>query len=248
MKKKNSISTPYWLLVLLLLLAGQPLAAQPPADSTTVPAPAWTARSFSPETLAALEKDGQLDYALVRSEGDSLLDRFKRWLAHRLSAVLGGASDSGLMDILFYLFCIGAGLFLVIRFLDIDLSSLLHRKAATAAPITLPEGISENIHELDFDAELAAAAQSEAWARAVRLLYLSALKNLADGEHIRWEPGKTNQQYQQEVQQPELRRHFGRLGYYFEWTWYGDFPVDEALYLQVRQEWDAFRRKVGIAA
>ncbi|EMR02498.1 DUF4129 domain-containing protein [Cesiribacter andamanensis] len=263
MKSRNSTKPPLGLLLVVLLglcwypLFGQapPVQARPDSSISMSPlqesqpetaAPAWQRRQFSEQTLAELEEDGDMDYALAKAD-EGAWDRFKRWLAYKLAEVLGGASDSGLLGALFYAFCIAAGLFIVIRFLDIDLSSLLHRKAA-ATPIQAPEGLTENIHALNFEAEIATAVQREEYPRAIRLVYLAALKRLSDGGHIRWEPGKTNRQYQQEVQAADISTHFTRLGYYFEWAWYGNFPVDKGVFEQVQQEWVQFSRKAGVAA
>lgn len=246
MKRKNSIKR-FWILlglVLLPLLSG--LAQPQQADSLLPQPPHWQQRHFSEQTLQELQEDRSMDYALAKAD-DNWWDRFKRWLGYKISQMLDQASGNGFMDTLFYVFCIGAGIFIVVRFLDIDLSSLLHRKAA-GTTLVVGEGLTENIHELNFDTEIQQAVAGEDFRRAVRLLYLASLKQLADGGHIRWEPGKTNQQYQQEVKAAALGASFGRLGYYFEWAWYGDFPVSSATYQEVEQEYQEFSKKLEVPA
>ena len=202
----------------------------------------WQAREFSPEKLQQLEEDNALVYPVAAAE-EGWWARFKQWFFAKLYDLLGNSARSGLLDILFYLFCLGAGIFIILRLLDIDLSSLVQRRAVVA-PINVGEGIAENIHAMDFDKELALARQQRDYQRAIRLLYLASLKRLADAGLVRWEAGKTNGQYQRELKAAALKEHFASLGHYFEYAWYGEFPVNELLYEQAAAEYQQFRKQL----
>lgn len=249
MKKKNSIRLlPLGLLLLVIagmLLAACPLQAQPTPDSLVQEAQ-WQQRSFSSETLRRLQEDADLEYPVVVAE-DGWWSRLKYWFFTKVFEAIGGVSGSRALDIMMYLFCIAAGIFIILRFLDIDLTTLVQRRARIV-PVGRVEGLSENIHVLDFDQEIARAVQQQEYKRAVRLVYLAALKKLSDAGVVRWEPGKTNRQYQLELKDPASKQQFARLGYFFEWAWYGDFPVDEPLFQQVAQEYRQFCKQLEVRA
>lgn len=204
----------------------------------------WHEREFSPEKLQQLEEDNTLLYPIAAAE-EGWWARFKQWFFAKLYDLLGTSARAGLLDIIFYIFCLGAGVFVILRFLNIDLSSLVQRRA-TAVPMGVGEGISENIHALDFEKELALARQQQDYKRAIRLLYLASLKRLADAGLVRWEAGKTNEQYQRELKAASLKAPFASLGHYFEYAWYGEFPVNELLFEQAAAAYQQFRQQLEV--
>ena len=242
-KKSNTNILP--LLLLFLLSSLLPLWAQQPT-AIKKQEPQWQERKFSEEKLQELKEDGRLDYPVVKVE-DSWWTKFKRWFFMHLSEFFGGASRSGLLEIIIYAVFIGAGIFIIFRFLDIDLASMVKRSPA-ATPMHMREGITENIHELNFEQEISQAVQQQNFKKAVRLVYLASLKRLTDAGLLKWEPGKTNSQYQRELKSAGFIKSFGSLGYYFEYAWYGDFPVDEQLYRQVEQTYQQFSQQLEVKA
>ena len=70
------------------------------------------------------------------------------------------------------------------------------------------------------------------------------LKKLADQDLINWKPGKTNHEYQQELESKEIRPSFGDLSYYFEYAWYGDFPINENMFAQAKAIFKDFKAVV----
>jgi hypothetical protein len=96
-----------------------------------------------------------------------------------------------------------------------------------------PLVIHENIHEMDFEKLLQEATENRNYRLAVRLFYLWGLKMLTDNHHLHWEPGKTNHDYLRELSASGLKGGFHQLSYYFEYAWYGDFPVTPELFSRV---------------
>ena len=94
---------------------------------------------------------------------------------------------------------------------------------------------------MDFEALIAEAIDQKEHKKAIRLYYLYALKKLADQDLIHWKPGKTNLEYQQELGSPEIRPYFGDLSYYFDYAWYGDFPVSQSLFEKVKAVFRDFK-------
>jgi hypothetical protein len=85
---------------------------------------------------------------------------------------------------------------------------------------------AENIHELNFVEEIDLAVEQQDFKRAVRLMYLHALKLLADKDLIDWLPAKTNHDYMYEIKNELYKKQFSTLSYFFEYVWYGDFQAD----------------------
>ncbi|HCM77624.1 MAG TPA: DUF4129 domain-containing protein, partial [Cytophagales bacterium] len=61
----------------------------------------------------------------------------------------------------------------------------------------------------------------------IRLIFLYALKMLADKQYIQWQAGKTNHDYSDELGAGELKTNYNQLSRYFEYAWYGNFLIEE---------------------
>ena len=184
-----------------------------------------------------------MDYYLA-SPDDNLWVMFRNWLYAQLMRLFGSAEAISVLELIVYTICLIALVYIILRLLNVDLSGLLmnnKRKAIARGDDLDPQ---EDIHEIDFQAELAEALQNREYNKAVRLLYLSALRELSDREHIRWQAGKTNYQYQQELQQAPLQAPFRQLGHLFEWAWYGNFPVGEAQYKRAEQFYQTLEQQL----
>jgi len=80
---------------------------------------------------------------------------------------------------------------------------------------------------------------------AVRLLYLILLKNLADKNLINWRPGKTNHEYQAEIEDDEIKKQFSHLTRMYEYIWYGDFKISATEFDTIHDRFDEFVSKTG---
>lgn len=222
--------------LLLLCLPQWSAAMQMQADSSGNPAP--EIRSVEKETLQELYADEEMDYQLA-SPDDNWWMQFRNWLLLQLLKLFGTPKAVGFIEVILYTICIAAIVYVALRLMNVDLSGLLsagNRKAVLQDEEHAPH---EDIHAIDFTAALAEALQNQEWNKAIRLLYLSALKELTDREHIQWRPGKTNYQYQQELNLPQLQSSFGQLGYFFEWAWYGNFQMQEQSYREAEQHYQS---------
>jgi hypothetical protein len=102
------------------------------------------------------------------------------------------------------------------------------------------ETLDEDIHAIDFSTRINEAVEQRNYRLAVRLLYLQTLKRLTDRGLIQWQPNKTNRQYTYELTGNPARLPFEQLTTQFEYVWYGDFPVDEARFGQIREKFNQF--------
>jgi hypothetical protein len=102
----------------------------------------------------------------------------------------------------------------------------------------------ENIHEMDFDALIKEAVANGDYRNAVRLVFLQSLKLLSDKQHINWQAGKTNHDYLNEVQTPDVKKGLGQLSYYFDYAWYGGFAISEIQFARVKTIFDSWRSTI----
>lgn len=199
---------------------------------------AHESRFFNPVTLERLRQDPELSYTYSRAS-TTLWDAFWRWVSNQLRGFLRTDGASGQWDqlLLFVLFA-SALVYAIIRLLKIKTFRLLYKEKGRSDI----EGVieHEDIHEMDFEKLLKEASEAKNYRLAIRLYYLWALKMLADGGHLHWEPGKTNLDYLNELKASPLNGGFHQLSYYFEYTWYGNFSATSQLFSRVNEiftEW-----------
>lgn len=140
------------------------------------------------------------------------------------------------------LFVIGVVSFFIYRIAGMEKIGLFGRKSK--APALPYESLQEDIHGMNFEDAIGQAVAAHNYRLGVRLLYLRSLKHLADKELISWQIDKTNRTYVYEVTQPEIRPAFERLTSLFEYVWYGDFPVRETDFSEVKREFETFEKAV----
>lgn len=85
-------------------------------------------------------------------------------------------------------------------------------------------------------AELAQQAiQSKEYRMATRYLFIDTLARLDEKGLIQRIARKTNQQYLQEIQQPELKETLATAMLHFEYVWYGEFTPSESQFQRIHQ-------------
>lgn len=251
----RKVSTKALLLAGTLALAAGPAVGSAPAITRPLPSdqaagiglrqPAATAAR-----LAELRGQHAFDYhehpapnEEATSAWGRFWERFFRWLGRQFSW-LGNYTYDGFWRWLIYGLLAAAVVFVVLKLLQVDLTRAFGRAPRRAALDY--ETLSENIHELDFPAQLRAAEEAGNLRLAVRLGYLALLKQLSDRTLIEWQPDKTNQAYLRELasQRPALRPAFAERTRQFEYVWYGELALTPALYAEVRAEQVALGRQL----
>lgn len=175
------------------------------------------------QLLQQLQQDPRYAYA-IEEQKPSLMDEFLKWIGERLDAHLD--ANISFYRPLFYSICTLAVIILVWWLVR---SGVLQRLFGILLKedVSIEEEAEENIHVIDFEAEIARARSAGDYTRASRLLYLQTLKQLSDAHRIDWQPQKTPAQYTREVSGRaflQLTNHFVRIRY-------GGFEADEQLFL-----------------
>lgn len=106
------------------------------------------------------------------------------------------------------------------------------------------EKIEENIHESDLEAYIRRALGQEAYALALRLYYLSILKELSLRKAIHWRREKTNRQYVQEMKKSPLAGAFEEVTRIFERAWYGGRELGRKEYQALEPKFRTLAGKV----
>lgn len=226
---------------ILILFLYTPLIAlatdgnpQPPSDSSTI-----VLRNFNQDVLQKLKNNPELSYAHTPAV-INLWERFKIWLNNLINSLFVAATTIDWVNILIIAATLLIIIYVVMRLLKVDPLNMFYPKASTVKAGI----IEEDIHSLDFEKLLREAVEKEHYRLAIRLVFLQALKLLADRHHIHWQPGKTNHDYLAELTAPELRNGFNELNFYFEYAWYGNFAITREVFARVAALYENWKPKV----
>ena len=197
-------------------------------------------RAFDEAAINAYMKDGDLDYDQTHDTEDLWSARFWRWIERLLQKLFGTKAGAWIWDNLQYMILIAAVIFLLYFF-----RKKIFVGAFTAPPVRgrSVTVVEEDISVIDLDALLADAEQKKRWSLALRYHYLKVLRRLVDEGAIEWKPRNTDQDYLAQLKDPALRAVFSDLSFTFKWIWYGDAPMDEARYVRLKQDFEAFHRQ-----
>jgi hypothetical protein len=133
---------------------------------------------------------------------------------------------------------------IVMMVLKVDALQLFYR-GADASPKAA--GVfHEDIHAMDFETLIAKARADGDYKRGIRLYLLYALKKLSDRHIIEWRSGKTNHDYVEEVKKSSLKTSLNELSFYFDYSWYGGFSIDQPTFQRVEEVFNRFKAQVTL--
>lgn len=187
-------------------------------------------RAFNADALDKYKRNPDFDYREANSKtGLNWWQRFWNWFWELIAQLFGNSQPTASSSFPFMKYIIvGAAVFLlvfiIIKLAGLNISNIFNREA-TEIQIPYSESL-ENIHQITFEEEIEKALNQRNYRLAIRLLYLSTLKQLNDAHLIQWQLEKTNSAYLNELNDAAQRQSFGILTRQFEYVWYGDFPVD----------------------
>ncbi|WP_243641770.1 DUF4129 domain-containing protein [Maribacter algicola] len=200
--------------------------------------------------LDTFRNDPKFDYEVVEKTAPDWWISFKNWLGRifmRLFEwIFGIEKASGafnaFLQILPYLL-LGILIFILIKFfLNVHARSLMHTKNnKSLVHLSEEEQIikNENIESL-----IEKALADKNYRLAIRYYYLLILRLMTDKEIIQWELQKTNEDYLSEIKETGLKDAFKTSTLYYNYIWYGDFPLDEPKYQNVSNFFIALKQKV----
>lgn len=226
-RKKSIIKSFIFILFLFLTTPGKPFTVVPYDSSEII------IKKKPADLLEQLRSNEDLAYPMDQVPRDgmgtgvsSFLRKIIKWFNDLFN--ISNTNEDVIIDILYFLSS-AILLFMLLKIAGSRYSWLFKRTVDDAA--TLPFDVhQEDIHSIDYEAEIQKAVGSGEYRVAVRLLYLRALKTLSDKEVIYWQDGKTNYDYWHEIKDNDLKVHFEKLSYHFNYVWYGNFKADQLIF------------------
>jgi hypothetical protein len=145
---------------------------------------------------------------------------------------------NSIFGIIFWIIAIGLFGYLVYR-LFLSNSALFSRNRKN-----ISSGIEAALEEdaNDIDSLLNNAIRNGNYRLAVRYLYLQVLGTLAERKLIQINTYKTNYEYVNEVRKHKFANEFASITLQYEYVWYGEYPVDQRLFEQIRGSFNQFNK------
>ncbi|MCB0486999.1 MAG: DUF4129 domain-containing protein [Cyclobacteriaceae bacterium] len=200
-------------------------------------------QKFSSEKIATLSQDPDFNYKQPPTMAESIWQRLLSWLGQFLNALFEGATGTDWGRVLVYAAALVGLVLLVLMILKVDAFRVFYAGADRGSVTT---GVfHENIHEMDFDKLINDALSRQKYREGIRLIFLHALKVLTDKQFIYWEAGKTNHDYVEEVSEKDLKSGLNDLSYYFDYAWYGNFPVEESTFRKTQSLFESLKSKAS---
>lgn len=194
---------------------------------------------FDKEAIQVYKDQREFKYDDAPITELSLWDKFWMWFWNLIGRLFQGAASNPISKS-FFIF-LGVAVVVFIIFKVIGSEKIFTKKSKST---NFNYDLTENIHEIDYEAELEKLIGQKKYRHAVRLLYLRCLKKLSDAEIITWQPDKTNYNYLAEIKDINLKNDFSSLTFQFDYIWYGDFPIDETAFVPINQSFKNFNGQI----
>ncbi len=198
--------------------------------------------------LEVFKNDPKFDYEIVKKTDPDWWVSFKNWLGGVFMKIFEwifgiekatGAFNSFLSILPFLL--LGVLIFILIKFfLNINSRSIKNaRKNQALVSLSEEEHIikNENIESL-----IEKALSDNDYRLAIRYYYLLILQLMTDKDIIKWELQKTNEDYLTEISEAKLQDSFSAITRFYNYIWYGDFPLDEPKFNRVVTSFVALKK------
>jgi hypothetical protein len=194
-------------------------------------------RTFSP-AYKDNYKTPEFDYE--RKENNKKLSKFEeflRWLSDLFS--LKGSSNGESFSFE-HIIKIIAGIIVILVVVYMIAWALLKKEGywifgKSRKNITAQDIDVENIEITNFQSLINSTSQSGDYRMGIRYYYLWLLKLLAYNNIIKWHRDKTNNDYLYEIKDETLRSQFRYLSYIYDYSWYGEFPLNKVDYAKAEK-------------
>jgi hypothetical protein len=145
-----------------------------------------------------------------------------------------------IVRVIFYLLLIGILVYAIVRFAGVDLNNIFAQKNKKSN-LQMEE---EEIFDPKLEKMLQKALAKKKFRLALRYLYLLTLQKLSENNLIKVAPGKTATEYIYEIENEKIKKQFHNINYYFEYGWYGNFPVDSNIYSRADDAYNVFKKEL----
>lgn len=194
----------------------------------------------SPELLRELKEDPDYNYESDPPPTDNLIAKWWNWLLQQLGTFFNSDSYAEFWQ---YVVMIAMAILVLFLLYKAKVLDYVFPPAKDDSGLDYTIG-KENIHEINFDEAIAQAYKDGDFRLAIRLQYLKTLKVLTDRSLITWTPHRTNHNYAEDLGRSPLRNDFEKITRYFEFAWYGAFPIEEPEFLEMKEWSNSFYQKI----
>lgn len=120
----------------------------------------------------------------------------------------------------------------------------LFRKKNKIVKAEEEEIATEDIFAINYQKEIDKATAQANFRLAVRLMFLRLLKNMSEKNVINYKQDKTNFDYLLQLHSTNYYKDFFRITRNYEYTWYGQFEINEEAYKIIRNDFDSFEKNL----
>ncbi len=194
------------------------------------------------ERKVFLDQDLKYDQKAGVKQGffDKLLD----WLAEFLFGRTGYANINMARQIIIWSVVI-TGITLLIWLLSkSELISLIKPKPKSTS-FNFSD-ITEDLNTINFNLKIAEALKQFDYRMAIRWQYLKILFMLDKKQIINFAPFKTNIDYSNELKGNNVHQGFIKVSRIYEYTWYGQFTLTEAIYKNNSLEFETIEKQINV--
>ena len=195
--------------------------------------------TYFKEVIKERYKGDDFNYNINDTGGINLLQRILQKFFSWLGDIFGFNIDFinfQTLEYIVYSFLGIATLYLIIKFLmQSPINSVFKTETKD---IDSFQYVEENLTQVNFDTLIADALNNTNYRLATRYLYLKSLKILTNKNIIEWHYDKTNSDYIDEIKDEITKSVFKRISYIYDYVWYGEFPIDEEIYLKNKSDFE----------
>ena len=201
-------------------------------------------RSLPDSNIKVYTADEEFNYSVQRSKSESIWDRLWYWVYRNIAKMQANKFWGRFFEVFLWIFCIGAFVYAGFKLTGMNSTALFSGdKKNEQLDYNLEE---DNIYAINFSEAIQVAINERNFRLATRLLYLQSLRKLADAELISWRINKTNDVYLHELASSSYHESFGFLTKAYEYAWYGEMAIDEALFKNINQQFIIFNSGISV--
>lgn len=181
----------------------------------------------------------EFQYETIVSKDTSAWDNFKAWLSYWLDRIFsfGNGANTSAFEIVLKILALLVVLFVVY----LIVKAIINKEGkwifgrSSKKKISTNDAFEEDIHNIDFRSIIEKSKQANNHRLSIRYYYLWLLKRMSDSYIIEWDIEKTNTDYLYEIKKQSLKEEFQYLSYIYDYSWYGEFSIDDALFLRAEK-------------
>ena len=153
--------------------------------------------------------------------------------------------QAGWVKTLLWLVIIGGFAFAIIMFLS-DSNIRLFRKKINVFADKKQDEETEDIFEINYRDRIDKAVREGNYRLAVRLMFLQMLKTMSGRNIIQYKQDRTNFDYLLQLRDKKHYHDFFRLTRNYEYTWYGNFPVNDEAWQLIKNDFEKFNNTISV--